>query len=60
MNAACASASSFFIHKLYPLKIVLKMKIKWSTIKQIIKSAATIITTVAGTLAVQSCGPSLF
>ena len=35
------------------------MKIKWSTIKQIIKIAATIITTVAGTLAVQSCGPSL-
>ena len=36
------------------------MKIKWSTIKQIIKIAATINTTVAGTLAVQSCGPSLF
>ena len=36
------------------------MKIKWSTIKQIIKIAATIITTVAVTLAVQSCGPSLF
>ena len=36
------------------------MKIKWSTIKQIIKIAATIVNTVAGTLAVQSCGPSLF
>ena len=36
------------------------MKIKWSTIKQIIKIAATIVTTVAGTLAVQSCGPGLF
>ena len=36
------------------------MKIKWSTIKQIIKIAATIITTVAGTLAVQSCTPGLF
>ena len=28
---------------------------KWSTIKQILKILATIITTVAGTIAVQSC-----
>ena len=28
---------------------------KWSTIKQILQILATIITTVAGTIAVQSC-----
>ena len=31
------------------------MKLKWSTIKQILQILATIITTVAGTIAVQSC-----
>jgi hypothetical protein len=31
------------------------MKVKWSTIKQILQIIATIITTVAGTIAVQSC-----
>jgi hypothetical protein len=31
------------------------MKMKWSTIKQILQILATIITTVAGTIAVQSC-----
>lgn len=36
------------------------MKIKWTTIKQILQILATIITTVAGTLAVQSCTPILF
>ena len=33
------------------------MKLKWSTIKPILQIIATIITSVAGTLAVQSCGP---
>ena len=36
------------------------MKIKWSTVKKIIKLLATVITTVAGTLAVQSCTPHWF
>ena len=36
------------------------MKMKWSTIKQILQIIATIITTVLGTIAVQSCGPQLF
>jgi hypothetical protein len=31
------------------------MKLKWSTIKQILQIIATIITTIAGTIAVQSC-----
>ena len=34
------------------------MKLKWSTIKQVLQIIATIITTIAGTLAVQSCGPN--
>ncbi len=36
------------------------MKMKWSTIKQILQIIATIITTVLGTIAVQSCVPQLF
>ena len=36
------------------------MKLKWSTIKQVLQIIATIITTIAGTLAVQSCGPNWF
>jgi len=32
------------------------MKLKWSTVKQVLQIAATIITTVFGTIAVQSCG----
>ena len=36
------------------------MKLKWSTIKQILQILATIITTALGTIAVQSCSPSWF
>ena len=36
------------------------MKMKWSTIKQVLQIVATIITTVLGTIAVQSCTPYLF
>ena len=31
------------------------MKLKWSTIKQVLQIIATIITTVLGTVAIQSC-----
>ena len=37
-----------------------KMKLKWSTIKQVLQILATIITTVLGTIAVQSCAPYWF
>ena len=33
---------------------------KWSTIKQVLQIIATIITTVLGTIAVQSCVPQWF
>ena len=33
---------------------------KWSTVKQILQIVATIITTVLGTIAVQSCAPQWF
>ncbi len=33
---------------------------KWSKIKQILQIVATIITTVLGTIAVQSCAPYWF
>jgi len=31
------------------------MNIRWSTVKQVLQIIATIITTVLGTIAVQSC-----
>ena len=30
-------------------------KIKWSTVRKVLEILATIITTIAGTIAVQSC-----
>ena len=36
------------------------MKFKWSTLKQILQILATVITTVLGTIAVQSCAPHWF
>jgi hypothetical protein len=36
------------------------MKIKWNTVVKILKFLATVITSVAGTIAVQSCSPHLF
>jgi hypothetical protein len=32
------------------------MKMNWSTIKKIIQIVITILTSIAGTIAVQSCG----
>ena len=34
------------------------MKLKWSTIKLVLQIIATIITTVLGTVAIQSCMPT--
>jgi hypothetical protein len=34
------------------------MKLKWTTIKQVLQIIATIITTVLGTVAIQSCMPT--
>ena len=34
------------------------MKLKWSTIKQVLQIIATSITTVLGTVAIQSCMPT--
>ena len=36
------------------------VKIKWRTILKVLKFIGTVLTTVAGTLAVQSCAPNLF
>ena len=35
-------------------------KINWKTIVKVVKFVATVITSVASTLAVQSCGPAVF
>ena len=40
-----------------PFKNDLRMKkIKWSTVKKVLQVIVTIITTIAGTVAVQACG----
>ena len=43
---------------LNPLKTVLRMKckIKWTTVKKVLQVAVTIVSTIIGTVAVQSCG----
>ena len=33
---------------------------KWNTIKKILQVIGTVITTILGTIAVQSCGPTWF
>jgi len=33
---------------------------KWSTVKKILQIIGTVITTILGTIAVQSCMPALF
>ena len=35
-------------------------KIKWTTVAKVLKFIATVITSVLGTMAVQSCAPALF
>ena len=32
------------------------IRVKWTTVAKVLKLVATIITTIVGTLAVQSCG----
>ena len=36
------------------------IRVNWTKIAKVLKFLATVITTVAGTLAVQSCAPNLF
>ena len=36
------------------------IRVNWNKIAKVLKFLATVITTVAGTLAVQSCAPNLF
>ena len=36
------------------------IKVNWNTIAKVLKFLATVITSVAGTIAVQSCAPMWF
>jgi hypothetical protein len=36
------------------------IKVNWSTIAKVLKFVATVITSVLGTIAVQSCAPTWF
>jgi uncharacterized membrane protein len=50
--------SAFLKCKLLTTCLTLKlqrMKIKWSTVKMVLQIIATIITSIVGTIAVQSC-----
>ena len=38
----------------------MKKKLNWNTIAKVLRFIATVITSVLGTIAVQSCTPSLF
>ena len=35
------------------------VRINWNKVVKVVKFLATVVTTIAGTLAVQSCGPLL-
>lgn len=47
-------------YKLKKLIFNIMIKINWTTIVKVLKFLATVITSVAGTLAVQSCAPHWF
>ena len=36
------------------------IKVNWCTVAKVLKFLATVVTSVAGTIAVQSCGSHLF
>jgi len=36
------------------------IKVNWNNVAKVLKFLATVITSVAGTIAVQSCSPNLF
>ena len=36
------------------------IKVNWNKVLKVVKFLATVVTTIAGTLAVQSCAPQLF
>ena len=36
------------------------IKVNWTTVAKVLKFAATVITSVLGTIAVQSCSPNIF
>ena len=36
------------------------IKVNWRTVVKFLKFLGTVITSIAGTIAVQSCGPHLF
>jgi hypothetical protein len=38
----------------------MKKKLNWNTIAKVLRFIATVITSVLGTMAVQSCAPALF
>ena len=36
------------------------IKVNWRTVAKVLKFLGTVITSIAGTIAVQSCGPQMF
>ena len=60
MNAACASHWVPFKAQPYNFKRIFMIKVNWRTVAKVLKFLGTVITSIAGTIAVQSCGPHLF
>ena len=63
VNAACALASplsSLNKNFKFLIQFLNMIKVNWNNVAKVLKFLATIITTVAGTLAVQSCAPHWF
>lgn len=44
----------------YKSKFKIMIKVNWTTVAKVLKFIATVITSVLGTIAVQSCSPYLF
>ena len=55
MYAACAFMSFFVLIVKHPQILKMMKKVNWNVVAQILKFLATVITSVLGTMAVQSC-----
>ena len=60
MYAACAFMSFFVLNVKQSQILKMMKKVNWNVVAQILKFLATVITSVLGTMAVQSCTSEWF
>ena len=61
MNAPCAHPQFLFVQFVrFVFKNKNNMKINWTKVFKVLKFVGTVLTTIAGTLAVQNCTPTIF